>query len=272
MPHLWNPALHPVIKRHRARYVSVIHDAEPHPGDSRTLHRIVHDREIAAADRIITLSAHARDRLAERRPEGRTRIDTVPHGVFGHDTVAEPRAFPEQRPFRLLFFGRIRPYKGIDLLLGAFRVLRRQRKDVVLHLAGDGDMEPYRTEIETLDGLSLDHRWIADDEITSLMQTHDLLILPYREASQSGVLAFAAGAALPAVATPVGGLPEQIVSGRNGMIAETTTAEALADAINRLLDNPELYQQCSAGAATDAAETLNWHDIARRVGDIVLDG
>lgn len=74
------------------------------------------------------------------------------------------------------------------------------------------------------------------------------MVLPYVEASQSGVVEAAFAAALPSVVTPVGGLAEQIENGVTGLVAGAVDATALADAIERLVTDPELYEACSAGA------------------------
>jgi glycosyltransferase involved in cell wall biosynthesis len=92
------------------------------------------------------------------------------------------------------------------------------------------------------------------------------MVLPYLEASQSGVIAAAYGAHLPVVATPVGGLTEQVADGRTGLLAKGATAKDIADAIRKLIETPGLYAACRNGVA-DYAATRMPGDFVRLLGD-----
>jgi len=88
--------------------------------------------------------------------------------------------------------------------------------------------------------VSIQQGWIADTEITSVFSQADIVVLPYIEASQSGVFVVALAAGVPTVATPVGGLKEQIETGVTGLLAETVTPEGLAKAIADLISDATL--------------------------------
>jgi glycosyltransferase involved in cell wall biosynthesis len=103
----------------------------------------------------------------------------------------------------------------------------------------------------------VERRWVPDTEVAALLDQADILVLPYSEASQSGVLVTGLAAGVPAVATPVGGLREQIVSGTTGILAEAVTAQSFADAIATLMSDSELYTRCSAGAIAAAENTYD---------------
>ena len=93
--------------------------------------------------------------------------------------------------------------------------------------------------------------------ITSVFSQADIVVLPYIEASQSGVFVVALAAGVPTVATPVGGLKEQIETGVTGLLAETVTPENLAKAIANLISDTQLYERCSAGAIAAAANAYS---------------
>src|SRR5262249_32560421 len=100
-------------------------------------------------------------------------------------------------------------------------------------------------------GAEVINRWLSEAEMLSLLQCYHTVVLSHIEASQSGVAAAAFGAGLPVVATPMGGLSEQIHDGVNGTLADRADAPALASAIKRLLLDPGLYRSICTRLATD---------------------
>ncbi|WP_109122050.1 glycosyltransferase family 4 protein [Azospirillum sp. TSO22-1] len=268
MNHLWNAAVVPALRPAGARYVLALHDALPHPGEDTPWRRWTLMRDLAATDGVIALSEHVRGQLVGVHGYDRARTWVLPHGVFSFGP-AEPRRLRPGQPVRLCFFGRILAYKGVDILLDAYaRLRRRYGAGVELLVAGSGPLEPYASALAGLEGVRVDNRWIAEEEIPRVLEPADLLILPYREASQSGVVPTACGMGLPVVVTPVGGLVEQVEEGRTGRIAAAVTAEAVAAAAAALIDDPEGYARCSQGALAFARDRLSWEAIAAGYLDV----
>jgi len=269
---IWDLAALPVLRRAASRFVLVLHDAEPHPGDRYPMRAAVLGWEVKSADALIALSDHVAKEAQRIYGFPADRIYTVPHGAFTFgEPVLIPRKFPTGRPFRLLFFGRIVAYKGLGLLIEAYRILRKEGHNIELSITGSGDLSPYRDALQDLQGITIQNGWVDDADIADALLTADAVVLPYVEASQSGVAASAFSAALPVIATPVGGLIEQVDDGLTGLIATSVTAETLADTILRLAQSPDLYEACSAGALRHAQETLDWGVIAKRVSGIIDD-
>lgn len=267
---IWDVAALPVLRRAASRFVLVLHDAEPHPGDRYPMRGAVLGWEVKAADALIVLSDHVAREAERLYGFPADRIYTVPHGAF---TFGEPvrtsRHYPTGRAFRLLFFGRIVAYKGLALLLDAYRILREQGLTIELAIVGSGDLSPYRQALLGLEGLSLYNGWVDDEAIAKALRDADAVVLPYVEASQSGVAASAFASALPVIATPVGGLMEQVEDGLTGLIAGAVTAGSLAEAIMRMAISPEVYETCSKGALNHAQHSLDWGIIAKRVNGIL---
>jgi glycosyltransferase involved in cell wall biosynthesis len=226
--------------------------------------------EARQADAVLTLSRHVSDQLRELRRIPYDRISVISHGAFQFLKQEPPtRRFPQGRPFRILFFGRILEYKGLPLLIDAYEQLRRQQP-VELHVVGSGDTTDIGGRLRSLPGVHFDNRWIPEGEVGSVLAAADVMVLPYVEASQSGVAAAAFGAGMPVVASPVGGLAEQVRHGENGVIAREISATALAEAIGTLAQNPSLYERCAANAAKTARGELAWPTIAAEI-EKVLD-
>jgi glycosyltransferase involved in cell wall biosynthesis len=263
MHHIWCPAFIGPIRNSGAKLIFAIHDAEAHPGDLSLGWDFMLKREVEGSDGLVALSQHVARRLQERYLIPGERLWVLPHPAFGFASApSSPRRHPgSSRPFRLVFFGRIKAYKGLGLLLDAMKRLPAGHA-VELTIAGQGSLEPYAAQLAALRSVHIVNRWIGEDEVGTVLAGGDLLVAPYIEASQSGVIPSAYGAGLPVIATPVGGLCEQVVDGETGLIAEAPSAAALAGAIARLMSEPALYERCAAGALNAAQEALSWDKVA----------
>lgn len=268
MSHLWDV---PVLWR-RPRdvaFVFVLHDALPHSGDDVPVRKRLLDREIAGSDGIVALTEHTRKLVTEVNGFPRDRVWVIPLGVFPYaDSAAATMAAPNL-PLRLLFFGRLMPYKGLDLLLDAYRMLKQTGKNVALRIAGPGDIGPYQAQLTGLADVDLDVRWIPEEEVGAVFRDIDIVVAPYRGASQSGVLVTSGAAGIPAVVTPVGGLAEQVLHEQTGIVADAATPQAIADAIARLVDDDALRKRCGEGARRHAADVLSWASIAAQFSPIL---
>ena len=245
MSHLWNAAVAGAIRPAGAKYLLALHDAVPHPGDNYLVRQWLLKSEIGKADGVLALSNHVRDQLCQVYGYPRERSWVAPLGVFQPGMGGTPRRFPgDANAFRLLFFGRILPYKGLGLLLDAFRTLRGRHPGLELSIIGPGDAGPYLGAVRETPGVVLDNRWVPDEEIAHILAAADLVVLPYVEASQSGLAPTALGAGVPVVTTPVGGLKEQVRHLETGVVAEAVNAEAVALAIERIIQDQALYEAC----------------------------
>jgi glycosyltransferase involved in cell wall biosynthesis len=269
---IWDVAAIQALRRFSGRFVLVLHDASFHPGDDYPFRSKVLACEIAAADGLIVLSEHVAREAAVRYGFPQDRIWIVPHGSFSFGgTRRSLRRHPRHRAVKILFLGRILDYKGLGLLIEAYRLLRLRQIDVTLNIAGEGDMEPYANALAGLAGVDVDNRWLDDIEIANCLARADIVVLPYVEASQSGVAAAAMTEALPLVVTPVGGLAEQVAHEKTGLVASAVEAGAVAAAIERLVVDSLLYERCSQGALRHAQSELSWAAIAEKVLTAVED-
>jgi glycosyltransferase involved in cell wall biosynthesis len=266
MPHVWGLALQRAAKRAGIHTLLIVHDADPHPGERRPVFDWLVRREIRGSDRIVTFSNHVADRLVARGDIAPEHLTRLYHPTFEFGSPKR-QDWTGRSPFRLLFFGRILPYKGVPLLLDAFAHLRAAGVDCTLRVVGRGKIDATQSLIRQ-PGLSIEQGWVKPEAIADILAAADAIVLPYIESSQSGVIAAAYGAGLPVVVTPVGGLVEQVVDGTTGTIAGAVTAADLAAAIRRLIDTPGLYETCRAGAVAQADAQSPRH-FARALGDAI---
>lgn len=255
MNHPWTPFVVDCVTASGAAYIPVLHDAQPHPGETQPLWRWRRQREIDAASHILTLSAAVAADVARLHHVPRTKISVIPYGIPAMPTVRlEPRAFPTDRPFRFLFFGRIMAYKGLAVLAAAWRQFRADTKaPCELWIVGSGDLTPYHDVLTGLPDCTIVNSWLSETDIAAQLNQADAIVLPYTEASQSGVTSQAYAAGLPVIVTPVGGLAEQIVPNETGLRAAAATAEAVATAMQQMLDAAR-YERLAQGVAAFRAQ------------------
>jgi glycosyltransferase involved in cell wall biosynthesis len=256
--HVWNPIIAPFLKKAGRRYVVIIHDAAPHPGDVTGLAYNWLLRDAAQADRLITLSNSVTTALLTKRRIPRERIVTLFHPLMTYVQKGAHTAWHGERPLRLLFFGRMMAYKGLPLFVSALDELRTKGLMIDVTVAGEGDLKGQKQRLDSL-GVTVINRWLRDGELSSLLATHDAVVLTHIEASQSGCAAAALGAGLPVITTPVGGLVEQIAHEVNGLVADRVDAAAIARQITRMAKDPSLYRSLVQGVVR-RGETCNFLD------------
>ena len=232
--------------------VLTAHDVLPRrPSNARAWGEV-----LALVDRVIVQSQRALEQLAGVGVE-RERLVRIQHPVFESGVEASP---PEGRT--ILFFGLIRDYKGLDVLLRALADVPQAR----LVVAGEplDPVEPLRRLAEEL-GLAHRVEWrlgfLPAADIPRLMQEATLVALPYRKIDSSGVLATALGHGRPAVVTDVGGLPDAIRDFGAGRVVPPQDVAALAAALNELLESREALVAAFEGAQA-ARRALTWEGAA----------
>jgi glycosyltransferase involved in cell wall biosynthesis len=254
MTHLWTPLVAPALRRAGIPFVPLVHDAVPRPGEFGLWWGWQLHRELDAAAMAVALSGAVEAVIRARRPG--LPVARLPLGAH-LPAEALRAAAPTGAAGDFLFFGRFRAYKGLDLLRDAFRLLRGRRPEVRLRVVGEGDAEALAPGLSALEGVRVEPRWVAEADIPPLLATAGALVLPYREASQSGVVSLAHALGVPVVATPVGGLAEQVADGVDGAVAATAEPAALAEAMARLCD-PAERDRLAAGARRTGRALADW--------------
>jgi glycosyltransferase involved in cell wall biosynthesis len=260
MTHTWTPLVAPSLARAGIAFVPIIHDVSPHPGDNNGF--LWNWRlwcEIKAARAAFTLSDYAGAGLRQYYAD--IPLLRLPLGAFLSPVV---KLSHNSESFRFLFFGRFRAYKGLDLLRDAFRLLVARRPAARLIVVGEGDVLTLAPGLDATPGVEVWVRWVPEAAIGEIMAGADAVVVPYREASQSGVISAAFVGLLPVVATPVGGIPEQVMPGINGIIATAVTPEAFADAMERMMD-PLVHRVLLAGAAEAGRRLSDWDSHAAKL-------
>lgn len=250
----------------RVPVVLTIHDPKPHQGaDARARARTRHGLYIAQLRRRVDVAiVHGQRLVADTREvlvDDRVTIYVVPHGPLGFRRAQQqPRA---AEAGRCLFFGRIQAYKGLDTFIASIRRLRQDGLPVRGVVAGRGPaLEPWRSQLEESEDFELIEHFLTAEEAVREFQRAEVVLLPYREATQSGVAAFAMGVGRPVVAFDVGALRDSIGDGRTGLLAPAGDIEAFVSAAKRVLSDAELRRRLGEGALAQGRGSFSWATIA----------
>ncbi len=250
MPALLDQRMIRVLRRCKVPYGVIVHDAAAHPGDGLRFRMLDQPHLLRDAAALFPLSSHVEAAL-RRQGFGRDgHIEKLWHPPFFFREM-QP-AFSHGGRKRLLCFGRLLPYKGLDLLADALTALGPE-PGFDVKICGGGPVSAELSRLRALPGVQVDHRWIGEAELPDLLEWSDAVILPYREASQSGVAAAAIGQGRVVVVTKVGGLPEQL-AGHPGAILCDPSPAGIAEAL-QAIKPIELHGSAASAAA-------NWRLLA----------
>lgn len=249
------------------RFVASIHDAVEHPGEQHWLIRICRKLDTRRANQVIAFSEAAKVLLIEQMEGSNTPVFAIPLGA--DSPTGSPRTLPIAPQDQILigFVGRIVEYKGLEIFVEAIRLLSEQHSNVRGVVHGNGHVEQSLIDASS-SYINWDVRWIPESEMSQIFNNIDILMLPYREASQSGPLSLAMSAGVPSVVTPVGGLTDQILRFGAGVVAADVSAPAVAKATERLLD-AGTYNAASVQCLESAAGAASWSTSAEELASIL---
>lgn len=251
----------------RKKLVVTIHDGRPHTGDDNRKSQFVRRRLKSYVKRFLLLNKKE-NKLFEKgygvNPEciynSHLGYYEMLH-MYGNKTLKKQNY--------ILFFGRISPYKGIEYLLKAMRIVHKVLPETRVIIAGKGeynfDLEPYKH----LDYIEFRNKFIELDELADLIRGAQFTVCPYTEATQSGVVYSSFALNTPVIATRVGDLPEMIDDGETGIIVPPCDEQSLAQAIIDLLsDAVKLAGMTKKIEASAENGKGSWHVIANEYLEI----
>jgi glycosyltransferase involved in cell wall biosynthesis len=243
---------------------------EPKASDIRKYSRIYQ-----RVDHVIALTNFTRNEIMVHCGIPRENISVLPHGDYkalfsrygSNDNLAKNVRQKAGERNIIAFLGHIRPYKGLEVFVNAFGLIKQRIPDSFFLIAGSvlvGDKKSWEEKLAEScksDDLWADIRFVPVEDIKAYLSIIDVLVQPYLSASQSGntVMAYAAG--VPVISTDVGGLAEMTENGKTGYVIAPGNPEAIADALSKCFEGDN-YDKMSQNARRTAAEQFNWEKIA----------
>lgn len=264
--HLWFNLALPLLRRYPL--VITVHDPTHHMGDRgahNTPESVLHFG-FRRADQLIVQARQMADVVTDELGIPGEIVHTVPHLLLGDDTLHPETSEDESL---ILFFGRIWEYKGLEYLIRAEPLITAGVPNAKIMIAGRGeDFGRYRQMMVHPERFIVRNEFIPDDEIAALFRRASVVVLPYVEATQSGVIPTAYTFAKPVVATTVGGLPDQVEHERTGFLVPPRDENALAERIVQLLRDPALRRQLGTNGKRKLETEWSAGAIARQTAQV----
>lgn len=239
------------------RLVWTLHDPLPHSGDS--LRKKMATNLLARSSSKIFVHYKFNFEMAQTQGYEASKLVVIPHGDYSfYEKYVRRGVIPGRM---VLFWGRIRPYKGIETLVDCLKYLP---DDVQVVIAGQG-AGAYELAAARDGRIRLIDKFLSEEEIAQLCQECSVVATPYTDASQSGIVPVAYAFSRPVVATNVGALPEQVEDGVTGLLVQPGDPKALAEAIDKLLRNPHMAASMGIAGFRKSHSDMSWDSIAQTV-------
>jgi len=251
---------------HKHPLVTTVHEPKP---TIHTLPRVLVLNPIQSAntrlvmkfsDKIIVHGHKHEDYLTANKVP-RHKIRVVPHGDFSFFARQAGKETDSQGS-NILFFGKVTPYKGIEYLIQAAKIIEQQFPGVTITIAGEGGFARYEKLIHGDRHFVVHNRFISDEEVGELFSKASVVVLPYVDGSQSSIISIAGTFKKPVVATNVGNFSEMIQDEKTGFIVPPRDINALAEAIIKLLSDEKLRRELGENAYEMVRGKFSWDDIA----------
>ena len=223
--------------------VITIHDPRQHLGDheSNRTPQALMDYGFKRADHVIVHGTDLKPIVTGELGFPEERVHVIPHVAIGHcetdDTGGVDAAEDEaENDCTLLFFGRIWEYKGLEYLIRAEPKISAEFPNVRIVIGGKGeDFDRYRSMMVHPERFEIHNDWISDKDRARMFAAASVVVLPYIEATQSGVIPIAYNHEKPVIATRTGGLPDMVAHGDTGLLIPPRDSDAIAEAAIELL-------------------------------------
>ncbi len=273
------PAFGTVVRYLRKRgipAIAIVDNAIPH--EKRLGDVLLSRWFLNACKGLVVMSASVQrdvETLGVRRP---LRLVAHPiYNLFGHSipkSQARQHLQIQEKTPVLLFFGFIRRYKGLHILLEAMPIIKAALSDVKLLVAGEfyEDASPYQTQIQALgigDAVQLHSTYIPNDQVPIFFSAADVVVQPYITATQSGVAQIAFHFDKPTILTDVGGLAEVVPDGVAGLVVPPENPRALAAAVIRFF-REDLAPRLTQGVQTEKAK-YDWGHLYKAIDELCLE-
>ncbi len=202
-------------------------------------------------------------------PDCKAEKTIIPLGEYGFLADSESKSTYDVSNQTILFFGNIRPYKGLDTLIQAFAIVKEAIPAARLQIVGQA-LEPFAPYDDLIQQFRLqsyvDKRieYISDDEISDVFSKAAVVALPYHHIDQSAVLLLAMASGKAVVATNVGGIPEVIRDGETGVLIPPNDPRSLSAALIDLLQQPDKAKRIGQAARMDVLKNYSWDTIAEK--------
>lgn len=258
--------LFPIFKILRKPLFLTIHDVEPHIGEERLIIEAFKWVSIKFSNVLFVHDTKSKTKLIKRRV-AESKLYVIPHGDYSFFTNYDINIRGPDKD-TILFFGRIQKYKGLEYLIKAEPEISKKFPNLKIIIAGEGDFSEYDEMLVNKDRYEIINDYIPESAVPDLFTRATLVVLPYIEASQTGVIPIAYAFKRPVVATDVGALSDVIENRVTGIIVPPKDIESLSKAIVDLLENTSLAEKMGIEGNRKMTTEMSWEGISKRLIEI----
>lgn len=257
------------------KIVFTIHNVKPRHGKIKWYHTIIYRIIYKLCDHHIIHSKSGKDELVQLFSVAPDKISVIPHGDYKFFKPESMRTGKQAKSFlgipetckTMLFFGAIRPNKGLEIILFALKLIKSHCSNIKLLIVGEPceDYKKYKMIIENenlQENIFEKLEYIPHEEVALYFAASDIVVLPYHEITQSGVLQIAYAFGKPVVATAVGGFNEVVENGRNGYLVPPNDIDALANKITTLINDGSKLSTMGSYSRYLSETKYSWDAIA----------
>lgn len=257
----------------KRKLVLTLHDPFPHTGEKNVRKEIFRCLAIKYSSKIVLLNQVQKQDFMDLYHVSEKRIIINRLGIYDSINVYKRNlSLKEDSVFhqkKILFFGRISPYKGIEYLLEAMNNVHIRYPNVICTVMGSGNFYFDITEYLNLPHIKIINRFIPTDELISAIEESTMVVCPYTDATQSGVIYTSYALYKPVIATNVGGFCESVIDSVTGMLVPPKDVKSLENAILYLLEHPEKCAQMGDEIKKNAdCGLFSWDNIAEKYMNI----
>ena len=248
--------------------IGIAHDVIPHSGTP--IHEVKKkERAMRKYNNVIVLSRLFFQEAKRRYKLNNHNIFYLRHGVMDYPKMTVPQQ--NNYEINFLFFGRISEYKGLSVLANAYKRIASEYDNVSLTVAGGGDFTKYYSKYQGMERCNVINKYISSTEVAALFEIpKTVVVLPYLDASQSGVIGIALSYGAPIIASDTGGLKEQLFDGLAGVYAEPGDTDDLYKKMKLFIDDKELYYY-QKELIMECYEKSTWESVSKElVSKLVL--
>lgn len=238
--------------------IMILHDVIPHSGVNENATKTVRG-VVGQADNIMVMSKQFVPIVEKDYHKSKHNILYMRHGTMNYPAFTGTYNIEDIKgSINFLFFGRIQEYKGLHVLAKAFNKVQKKYPDTWLTVAGSGDFTEYEEEYAALKNVTVMNKYITDNEIAYLFsKPNTVVVMPYIDATQSGITGMAYNYETPIISTDTGGLREQLFDGEVGVFVKPGDADDLAEKMIRFLAEPDLFAKQKA-LMQESKEKMSW--------------
>lgn len=259
--YIWVIGLYFFLKINKYPTVVTVHDVNPHYGEDTSMSKFINYFYIKIADHVFVHGEKLKKELLKKGINEKN-VSAIPLGDFSFFTKYTKDNVKEDGS--ILFFGRIEDYKGLEYLLKAVPLIEKAIDNPNIIIAGRGYLNKYNHLIEGKSNIEIFNKYIEDELVAELFQRANVVVMPYVEGSQSGIIPIAYSFKKPVIVTNVGSISEVVDDGINGYIIPPKDFNALAKAIINILLDDALRKEMGENSYKKMKCELSWDNISKR--------